>query len=142
MKNENRYLKGLVLFIVLIAVFLCLYIWKGPQAVKGEKEIGVTVIDDQGKEQQYFDSTDAEYLINVLDELEKQGFSYDGDEGIYGYYIDTVNEVKADNINEYWAFYVNGEYCNYGADSQPVNDGDMFEIIYEKVAAEAGVDGQ
>ena len=30
-------------------------------------------------------------------------------------------------------FYVNGEYCMYGIDSQPVNDEDMFEIVYEEM---------
>lgn len=138
MKNGNRYLRGLVLFIVLIAVFLCIYAWKKPHAINGEKDIGITVIDDKGEEKQYFDTTDAEYLIEVLDGLSEQGFSYSGNESVYGYYIDTVNRVKADNINEYWSFYVNGEYCNYGVGSQPVNDGDMFEIIYEKVTPEIG----
>lgn len=137
MKSENKYLRGLILFIIIIAVMFGIYVWKKPQTVEGEKEIGITVIDDMGKEVQYFDSTDADYLRTVLDELEEQDFSYSGDESSYGYYIDTVNGVKADNLNAYWAFYVNGEYCNYGVDNQPVNDGDMFEIIYEKVPQES-----
>ena len=33
--------------------------------------------------------------------------------------------------NAYWAFYVNGDYCQYGVDSQPVNDQDAFSIRYE-----------
>ncbi|MEA4973328.1 hypothetical protein SDC9_178477 [bioreactor metagenome] len=137
MKSENKYLRGLILFIVLIAVLFGIYIWKKPQTVKGDKEIGITVIDDKGKEVQYFDSTDADYLRTVLDELEEQDFSYSGDEGIYGYYVYKVNGVKADNISAYWAFYVNGKYCSYGVDNQPVNDGDMFEIIYEKVSQDS-----
>ena len=32
----------------------------------------------------------------------------------------------------YWAFFVNGEYCNYGISDQPVNDGDAFRIVYTK----------
>ena len=31
----------------------------------------------------------------------------------------------------YWAIYVNGAYGEYGADSQPVADGDAFSFIYE-----------
>lgn len=133
MKSGSKYLKGLILFLVLIAVLIGVYIWQRPQTTENEKDIGITVIDDTGKEVQYFDSTNAEYLRTVLDELEEQGFSYSGDESTFGYYIDTVNGVKADNITAYWAFYVNGDYCSYGVDNQPVNDGDMFEIIYEKV---------
>lgn len=133
MKSGSKYLKGLILFLVLIAVLIGVYVWQKPQTTEDEKDIGITVIDDTGKEVQYFDNTNAEYLRTVLDELEQQGFSYSGDESTFGYYIDTVNGVKADNITAYWAFYVNGDYCSYGVDNQPVNDGDMFEIIYEKV---------
>lgn len=133
MKSGSKYLKGLILFLVLIAVLIGIYVWQRPRTAENEKDIGITVIDDTGKEVQYFDSTNAEYLRTVLDELEEQGFSYSGDESTFGYYIDTVNGVKADNITAYWAFYVNGDYCSYGVDNQPVNDGDMFEIIYEKV---------
>ncbi len=133
MKSGSKYLKGLILFLVLIAVLIGVYVWQKPQTTENEKDIGITVIDDTGKEVQYFDNTNAEYLRTVLDELEEQGFSYSGDESTFGYYIDTVNGVKADNITAYWAFYVNGDYCSYGVDNQPVNDGDMFEIIYEKV---------
>lgn len=133
MKSGSKYLKGLILFLVLIAVLIGVYVWQKPQTTEDEKDIGITVIDDTGKEVQYFDNTNAEYLRTVLDELEEQGFSYSGDESTFGYYIDTVNGVKADNITAYWAFYVNGDYCGYGVDNQPVNDGDMFEIIYEKV---------
>ena len=45
-----------------------------------------------------------------------------------------INGVTADyNVDQsYWAFYVNDEYCNYGVDSQPVADGDVFRIEYTK----------
>ena len=43
-----------------------------------------------------------------------------------------VNGVKADYTADgaYWAFFVNGEYCNYGIEEQPVLDGDVFSIVY------------
>lgn len=46
--------------------------------------------------------------------------------------VDTVNGEKAvyEDDGAYWAFTVNGEYCNYGVSEQPVADGDKFEIIY------------
>lgn len=133
MKTNSKYYKGLILFLALIATLIAVYVWQKPQPSREDKDVGITVIDDKGEETQYFDSTDAEYLRTVLDELEDQGFSYSGDEGSFGYYIDTVNGVKVDNTTAYWAFYVNGDYCNYGVDKQPVNDDDMFEIVYEKV---------
>lgn len=46
--------------------------------------------------------------------------------------VETVNGVTADwNVDQsYWAFYVNGEYCNYGIEEQPVANNDTFQIVY------------
>ena len=35
-------------------------------------------------------------------------------------------------LGAYWGFSVNGQYCNYGIDEQPVEDGDAFVIAYTK----------
>ena len=46
--------------------------------------------------------------------------------------ISSVNGLKADDTKKtYWAIYVNGEYGQYGADSQPVNDGDEYALKLE-----------
>jgi len=65
---------------------------------------------------------------------EADGLTFDGDEGEYGMMVMTVNGETADyNVDQsYWSFYVNGEYCNYGIDTQPVADGDAFKIVYTK----------
>ena len=66
-----------------------------------------------------------------MDELKAKGdFTYEGTDGEYGLYIDSVNALKADyNVDKaYWAIYVNGEYGQLGADTQPVNDGDSFKL--------------
>jgi len=65
---------------------------------------------------------------------EAEGLTYSGTEGAYGLMIDTVNGETADYSVDasYWSFNVNGEYCNYGIDQQPVNDGDAFSIVYTK----------
>ena len=44
----------------------------------------------------------------------------------------TVNGVTADfNVDSaYWSVTVNGEYGIFGIDSQPVADGDAFQLIY------------
>ncbi len=91
------------------------------------KSIFVVVRVD-GKETSFRYSTDAEYLGEVLT-AEKL---VEGDDTEYGLMITTVNGVKADSGNrEYWAIYVNGEYGQYGADSQPVADGDIFILALE-----------
>ena len=46
--------------------------------------------------------------------------------------VDTVNGVRADYTLDgaYWSFLVNGEYSSYGIDTQPIEDGDTFSIVY------------
>ena len=48
--------------------------------------------------------------------------------------VEYVNEERADYVEDgaYWALYVNGEYGQYGADAQPVADGDTYTWTYEK----------
>ncbi len=101
---------------------------------KEEKNITLKVVDNEGKVSEYDEKTDAEYLREVMDELSDDAdFTYSGSESQYGLYIDTINGVRADYDNDgaYWAIYVNGNYANYGIDSQPVSDGDTFELKYE-----------
>ena len=68
-----------------------------------------------------------------MEELqEQQDFSFEGDKTEYGIMITSVNGTQAkDSDKAYWAIYVNDEYGQYGADSQPVTDGDAFKLAYE-----------
>ena len=55
-----------------------------------------------------------------------------GSDSEYGLFITSINGITADGSDgAYWSIYVNGEYGQYGADSQPVNDGDAFSFRYE-----------
>ncbi len=93
------------------------------------------VINDKGETTSYEGRTDQEYLRGIMDELAAaNGFSYDGEDGEYGLYIKTINGVTADYDTDgaYWSIMVNGEYGQYGADSQPVADGDAFQFVYTK----------
>ena len=97
---------------------------------EGEKSITITVIDSTGEETVYELQTDALYLIQAMDEAE--GLTYEGEDGPYGMMISHINGEKAvyEEDGAYWAFNVNGSYCNYGVSEQPVEDGDAFEIVY------------
>lgn len=99
-----------------------------------EKNVTLQVTDKDGKVSEYKEDTEAEVLRDVLDEIsEDSDFSYEGQDSGYGLMIDHVNGERADYTLDgaYWAIYVNGEYGNYGIDSQPVVDGDTFELRYE-----------
>ncbi len=64
---------------------------------------------------------------------EAEGLTYSGTDSEYGMMVEVVNGEQAiySEDNAYWAFYVDGEYGQYGIDSQPVDDGVTYSIVYE-----------
>lgn len=128
--SKKKIIIPAVILAVCLVAFGIFYILNRPAASAGTKAFEVTVIDNNGGETNYKGTTDEEYLRGALEELD--GFTMSGTESEYGLMVETVNGISAiyDKDGAYWSFEVNGEYCNYGVDSQPVNDGDKFEIIY------------
>ena len=134
MKSNKKLLIGIAGFIVVIVALLAIYFRFSPTSNAGAKDYTLIVVDDQGAEKEYTGSTDAEYLKGLMDELVADGdFSYEGTEADYGLFIESINGVTAnfDADGAYWAIYVNGEYGQYGADSQPISDNDEFKFVYE-----------
>ncbi|MDD6363096.1 MAG: DUF4430 domain-containing protein [Lachnospiraceae bacterium] len=138
--NKTKHKKSILLVCLLLAaaavLALVFHFASAKNVQKGSKECSLTVTDDSGTSKTYECSTDAEYLRELMDELsadQTQEFSYEGSEGQYGLFINTVNGLTADYDKDhaYWAIYVDGEYAQNGADTQPVNDGDKFELKYE-----------
>lgn len=138
--NNAKHKKSILLVCLLLAaaavLALVFHFASAKNVQKGSKECSLTVTDDTGTSKTYECSTDAEYLRQLMDELsadQTQEFSYEGSEGQYGLFINTVNGLTADYDKDhaYWAIYVDGEYAQNGADTQPVNDGDKFELKYE-----------
>ena len=134
--DRKKIIIGAVIIIVLLAAFAVIYAVFGPKAAQGSKEYILKVVDDNGETTEYTGHTDAEYLRGALEELEKaDDLTIEGEESDYGLFIDTINGVTADYSKDkaYWALYVNGEYGNYGVDSQPLTDGDIYSLVYEIV---------
>ena len=119
-------------FALLIAALSFVYVTFREKAQAGSKDITISVINSAGKETIYTLSTDAQYLLGAMEEVE--GLTFSGTEGPYGMMLTTVNGETADyNTNgAYWAIIVNGNYGNYGVSMQPVEDGDGFVILYDK----------
>ena len=117
-------------FLAVIAVLLTVYFVFVEKPTKGEKNITIEVINSKEERKIYKLTTDAEYLMQAMDEA--KGLTYDGEETEFGFTTYVINGEEA-NFNTgvaYWSFYVNGEYCNYGIEKQPVKDEDKFQIIY------------
>ncbi len=102
---------------------------------KGSKSVTLEVLNQENQTSEYSVQTDAEFLRQAMEEAE--GFTFDGEEGQYGFTLFTINGETHDwNVDgSYWAVYVNGEYGQYGIDSQPVKDGDVFRFEYTPPAA-------
>ncbi len=137
MKNR-KVLYGVIAAVCVAALAIVfLLVWNTHRAKpqEGEKAYTLEVLDDAGALKSYEGRTDAEYLSGIMTELAEGGdFSYEAEEGAYGLFITTINGVTADfnTDGSYWAIYVNGNYGDYGADQQPVTDGDTFRFAYEK----------
>ena len=127
----KKVLAAAVLLLLAAALALAYFTFR-EEPVSGSKAITISVVNSRAETTNYSLKTDAEFLRQAMDEAE--GLTYSGSEGPYGVMISTVNGETADyNVDaSYWSFHVNGEYCNYGVDEQPVHDGDAFSIVYTK----------
>lgn len=128
MKNKKWLGAGLV--VALIAVFALIFVNFSEKPVEGSKEISIEVINQAEESELYELKTDAEFLRQAMEEAE--GLEFSGQESEYGLMVEVVNGESAiyDKDNAYWSFMVNGEYSNYGIDTQPIEDGDAFQIVY------------
>ncbi|MEZ3426619.1 MAG: DUF4430 domain-containing protein [Lachnospiraceae bacterium] len=135
-QTNKKALIGAAALIAVIAVLALVFFVFREKPVQGQKSITIEVIDNTQNSTVYEVHTDAEYLRQAMEEA--KGLEFSGTESEYGLMVETVNGVTPDyNVDgAYWSFYVNGAYCNYGIDSQPVEDGDAFVIKYEVFTAE------
>lgn len=129
-KSYKKSIIAIGILAVCIAALTIVYMTFGAKPVSGSKTVTIEVIDQLQESTLYELHTDAEYLRQAMEEAE--GLTFSGTEGPFGLMIDTINNIRADYTldNAYWSFLVNGEYCNYGIDTQPVIDGDAFTIAY------------
>lgn len=134
-KSNKKVVLGVVIVALVIAALAIVYSLFRAKPVEGSKAITIEVINQAEESMLYEVKTDAEYLRQAMEEAE--GLEFSGSESQYGLTVETINGETTDfNNGSYWSFYVNGDYCNYGIDSQPVMDGDAFQIIYTIYVAE------
>ncbi len=129
-KDNKKVILAVGILVVMVAALAIVYAAFGAKPVAGSKAITIEVINKAGESEVYQLTTNAEFLQQAMEEAE--GLNFSGEETQYGLTIDTVNGERADYTLDkaYWSFCVNGTYCNYGISSQPVMDGDAFQIIY------------
>ena len=133
LKKGNSKKKGILVIAIVLAIVVLMtlaYETFAEKGVEGSKNISVEVIGNEKEPVKYELSTNQEYLLGALQEIEE--LEMESEDGPYGPMLLTVNGEFAEfNTNgAYWAFYVNDGYCNYGVAEQPVEDGDAFQIVY------------
>ncbi len=127
--QKNRLWLALGAMALLAVLFLGIWWRYAEKLTTGSKSIVITVTYEDKTQQNYELKTDAEYLKEAAETV----LTLDGENTQYGYTVYAINGVEANfnDGNAYWALYVNGEYGNYGVDSQPVTDGDTYAFVYE-----------
>lgn len=127
---------------LLACVFVIFKLWQAQPPVKVENlpdgtseqpllmEIEIEVIGSDGKSTLYELSTDAKYLSQAMEEAD--GLTFEGTDGMYGLMLEKVNGEQAiyEQDGAYWSILVDGEYGMYGIDSQPVEDGVRYSLVY------------
>ena len=129
--NSKKIIVAIVVLVVILAVALGLYFKFAQKTSQGSKSITVSIVYEDGSRDDYEHHTDAEYLMDAVNEIGEISIVGSG-EGA-SFYMDSVNGVTADYDADgaYWAIYVDGAYGSYGIMEQPVADGSSYEIRYE-----------
>ena len=127
MKNKKLVIAAVALVLV-IALMGGIFLMTRPETSAGSKSFTITVVHKDGSEKVFEYKTDEEYLGPVL---LAEGLAV-GEQSTYGLMISAVDGETADwNVDQsYWALFIGEEYATTGADTTPVNDGDVFKLVY------------
>ena len=127
---KSKKILAVAIVAVLVAAMALAYAAYSEKTVEGMKHITIEVVMADETNTVYEVDTDGEYLIDAMNEAD--GLTFEGEDGLYGFAVNTINGITAnlEDGGSYWAFYVGGEYCNYGVSEQPIEDGDEFSIVY------------
>lgn len=129
-ENKKKTVIAVAVLAVAAVIFGVIYVNFKPKPVAGAKKLTIEVVDDAGESETYTVQTDAEFLRQAIEDAD--GLVLEGTESEYGLMVETVNGLTADYTADgaYWAFYVDGTYCENGVDTQPVSDGQAYQIVY------------
>ncbi|MBP5224269.1 MAG: DUF4430 domain-containing protein [Lachnospiraceae bacterium] len=134
-KNKKRTIIAAVVLAVLVIGALCawfFYFKPKTEAAAGIKHITIQVthIDKAAHKDQTFSvKTKEEFLLGAARSVVK----VEGDPSEYGLYVKTVDgETADDSKQQWWCIMVNGEMGALGIESQPVAEGDKFELILQE----------
>ena len=124
-KQKKTTIIAIAVAVVLVIAALVCWASFRPQALEGVKNISVTITHTDGSTRTEEFKTTAQYLADALE----GHIEIDGEESEYGLFVKTVDGEFADDAQGvYWMFDVNGSMGEYGVDTQPVADGDVYSF--------------
>ena len=128
MKKNKTLILAAASLVVLVALFLGVYALTRPDTTVGSKTVTVEVVHKNASTKTFTYQTDEEVLGDLL---LNEGLVV-GEFGEYGLYFKEVDGEVADfSVNgAYWALYEGEEYATQGADTTPLEDGDVFSLVY------------
>jgi len=131
MKKNKGAVIALIALVCAAALFVGAYFATRGTVSEGSKELTIQIVHGNGEAKEFTIRTDAEYLGEALMEHEELGVI--GEEGPYGLYIREVDgEPCSDADQTFWSVSLNGESLMVGADSQPIADGEHYELVLTK----------
>lgn len=123
---KTKILKPAALIVCLLVATTLLFAGCGDKTAEGEKDITVSIVLADGSSQAIDINTDKEYLADAL--VQEGIIEYDES----GYYT-CINGVTADyNADKsWWCLTKDGAMTTEGLNTQPIQDGDKFELTYK-----------
>ena len=126
MKNK-KIAVALVALLAAAALMVGGWLAARPDTNEGAKALTIVVVHGDESEKEFSIRTDAEFLGEAL--LEHEEIGVVGEDSQYGLYITEVDgEAASDADHTYWSLSKDGEMLMVGADSQPVADGEHYEL--------------
>lgn len=124
--------KTMWIIIVVLVALVSLFMYKqyvAPQATEGEKSVTIEVVaDSQGISKIYDINTDAEFLYDLLMEIQAD-IKPEFEESSFGIYLTGLEGYIADEAKkEFYAIKVNGVDALLGVKELPVVDGEVYRF--------------
>ena len=126
----NKKVMWIIIVVLVAIVSMFMYNqYLAPQATKGDKAVTVeVVVESEGIEKIYDLNTDAEYVYDLLMEIQED-IKPEFEEASFGIYITGLEGYTADTTkNEFYAIKVNGVDAVVGVKELPVIDGEVYRF--------------
>lgn len=123
--------------IAVLALLLVVYTLTKPVPMAGTKNISIDVVYENGVNEHYQITTEAQFLLEALKSI--PNFQIEGTTTEeFGLMVTTINGKRADYQKDgaYWALLCDGETCSYGVSQQAIKDGERYTFQYTRSAEE------